>query len=383
MENKLPKFLLKGLKVNCFQGNNDALPGDDEYPYVYHLILDRFNEVTNELKVTYNTLDRNDLNYLKSHLSDLFKQAKELENPIKSNLEKICVETLIELFEIPNDTVTLNCNIVDKVTPNHAINLKPQSNSLIKYEYEDTDDMDNLQKEVLKRRFIDAIIQGGSYLLSKCYHLFLSKIYDLDKRLPNIYDEIIAINDYLLFTENNKITDDNTFQASYVEVIIRDKNQSVVIDSQGLIFPFLLNESIRGLMELFASHGLPLDRKKANYVLKQADFLIAEPWDLRIGVNLYKELINQDEVKANLTPYFIKNLCELTVNDFNYSVKNILAKTKTGKAIFNEILDKSRNDKKNDDFQIKIYDKHSNDAVITDGYYANNDLDELLLDDEI
>lgn len=383
MENKLPKFLIKALKVNCFQGNNDALPGDDEYPYVYHLLSDRFEEVTDELKKTYNTLDINDLNYLKEHLSKLFKQAKELEKPIRSNLEKICVETLIELFEIPNETVTLHCKLVDKVNPNHAINLKPQSNSLIKYEYEDTDDMDNLQKEVLKRRILDALIQGGSYMLSKCHHLFLSKIYEMDKRLPNLYDEIIAINDYLLFVENNTLTDENTFQASYVEVIIGNSNQSVVIDAQGLIFPFLLNESIRGLMELFASHGLPKDRKKANYVLKQADFLIAEPWDLRIGVNLYKELINGDMVKANITPYFMKNLAELEVNDFNYSVKNILAHTKIGKTIFNDLLDISKDDKKTDEFKIKIYDKHSNDAIITDGYYANNDLDELLLDDEI
>ena len=136
-------------------------------------------------------------------------------------------------------------------------------------------------------------------------------------------------------------------------------------------------------MELFASHGLPKDRKKANYVLKQADFLIAEPWDLRIGVNLYKELINGDMVKANITPYFMKNLAELEVNDFNYSVKNILAHTKIGKTIFNDLLDISKDDKKTDEFKIKIYDKHSNDAIITDGYYANNDLDELLLDDEI
>ena len=380
MEQKLPKFLLKGLKVNCFLGQNDAIPSEDEYPYVYHLLLDRFNEVEEELRKTYNTLDISDLDYLKKHLSTLFKQAKELEKPIKSSLEKICVETLLELFEIPNDTVTIRCELVDAIKPKHPINVRPQSNKMIKYEYEDTDDMDNLQKEVLKRRFINAIIQGGSYLLSKCYHLYLSRIYELDKRLPNIYDEIVAINDYLLFMEDNKITDDNTFQGSYVEVNIGRPHESVIIESQGLIFPFLLNETIRGLMELFASHGLPLNPKQANYVLKQSDFLIAEPWDLRIGVILYKELIHNDEVKANLTPYFIKNLCQLDVIKFNYAVKNILANTKTGNLIFNEIMDKSRKDKQTDEFQIKIYSKHA-DALISDGYYANEDLDELLLDD--
>lgn len=377
---KLPKFLINGLKVNCFQGMNEALPIEEERPFIEKMLLRRFKEVNDEIGTTYNTLDLNDVNYLKTHLSQLFKQVKELEKPIQKELEDLVKDTVTRLFEIPSGMIVFEAKLTDKITPKTKLNIKPQSNDIIKYEYEDTDDMDYLQKEVMKRRMIDAFIQGASYMLSKCYDLYLGKLFSLDKRLPSLYDEIIAINDYLLFHIDDNITDDKIKQGAYVEVYIGRKEDMTKIVSQGLIFPFLLTETIRGLMELFASHGLPIDDKKADYVLKQADFLIAEPWDLRIGKPIWETMIYNDKVKAKITPFFFKNLCELETNEFNHIVKNILSNTKYGKLAFEELLNKSKEEKIKSDFDDKVYDKR-NKSVMNDGYYANDELDSLLLDD--
>ena len=202
----------------------------------------------------------------------------------------------------------------------------------------------------------------------------------MDKRLPSLYDEIVSINDWLLFTENVAITDDKLYQGSYVEVNIGREDEVTKVTTQALIFPFLLQETIKGLMELFASHGLPQDMKKTEYIFKQADFIAAEPWDLRIGVKLWEKLINNDEVKASTTPYFFQLLCELDIDDFNYTIKNILSKTKAGKSLFEDLLNQARKYKEQDDFQKNLYSKHEKD-IINDGYYANDELDTLLTDD--
>ena len=380
MENKLPKFLIKALKINCFLGDNKALPSEDDYPYVYKLMARRYSDVVSELKKTYNTLDTEDLSFLKKHLSTLFLQAREIEKPIKQELEKICSDTVCELFEVPNDSVKLECKLVDVIQPKYQVNITPQSNDIIKHEYEDIDEIETLKEDVLKRRIINAMIQGSSYLLSKCYHLYLSKLFELDKRLPSLYDEIVAINNFILFNEDNKITDENKYQGAYVEVIINNQTELPIINSQGLIFPFLLMETIRGFMEMFASKGLPQDNKQAKYVLAQADFLLAEPWDLRVGVELWKDIIYEDEVKAKYTPYFFSILCQLETNEFNVVVKNILSKTKIGKNYFDEMLSDAKKLKENDYFDINIIAKHSN--MLNDGYYSNDELDGLITDEE-
>lgn len=380
---KLPKFLIKGVKVNCYLGDNDALPNGDDYPFIYKILKNRYEEINEVLSKEYNTLDINDLDSLKKRLSTLYREVKDIENPIKNELEKICTDTVIELFSIPNEAIEFNCELVDTVQVNVNINIEPISNDILQYEYEDTDDMTRLQKEVLKRRVIDALIQGGSYLLSECYHLFVSKIYALNKKLPTLYDEIKAINDYMLFTENTKITDKHTYQGGFVEVMIGRKGTATKINAKGIIFPFLLTETIRGVLELFASHALPFNTKKANLILKQADFLAAEPWDLRCGVGLWKLLINNDEITDKLTPYFFSRICKLDVDDFNNTLKNIFAKTKAGKMMFNVLKKYAELEKQRCEFMGNIQKKKMDKAVMTDGYYSNEELDELLLDSEL
>ena len=50
-----------------------------------------------------------------------------------------------------------------------------------------------------------------------------------------------------------------------------------------MIFPILLTESIRGILELSASFGLPDEQDLSNQVMKIADSLEYEPWDMRLG----------------------------------------------------------------------------------------------------
>ena len=79
------------------------------------------------------------------------------------------------------------------------------------------------------------------------------------------------------------------------------------------------------LFELFSSHGLPDDNDKAMYIIRKSDFILAEPWDLRIGIGLmnvlYKNITDKydsDILKhTNRIPFLFTKLCELKIDDFN------------------------------------------------------------------
>ena len=63
-------------------------------------------------------------------------------------------------------------------------------------------------------------------------------------------------------------------------------------------------------------------------------------WDKRIGVGLWdiiQEIIGDENL--NLMPKIILELIQRKSNEFNYTMKEIFAKTKKGKQIVNNIID--------------------------------------------
>ena len=200
--------------------------------------------------------------------------------------------------------------------------------------------------------------------------------------MPNLYDKIRLLNDYLLFNAEEKISDKNPMQGACVEVELGREGEKTYINAQGLIFPYLLTETIRGFFELFASHGLPLDNKKATFIIKQSDFLLAEPWDLRFGVKLW-EMIGGDIENTKILPYFFMNLCEMNVDEFNDSIKEILANTKYGKKIKSEMIDSAEHDYEFNGLVTTIQTKNDEKSVIEDQYMTEEEIDNYDVNEEI
>ena len=378
---KLPKFLFNRVKEHkTFLGNNEAFPPEEDYPFDYKILKQRFQEVTEEV----NKIDIDSLNEdaIISELNRLVNECKELEKPIKNNLEKLCVNAVIDLLNIPSETVNLTCELVNKIQPKKdSYRTLPEDSSNRDFDFEDLDDFNNVSKVILKRRLINALIQGASYTYSKYYELYISELYKLDNRLIDLYNKIIVLNDYLLFIKDFKIDDNNPMQCAYVEVALGSKGNKTEINAQGLLFPFLLMETIRGFFELFASHGLPDDNKKAMYVIKQSDFLTAEPWDLRMGVGLW-DCIGYQIEDTTLLPYIFSSLCELPTEDFNTIMKEIFAKTKKGRYIIDQFIEDAQKESDKLDFVQTMKQKNADIAVINDGFLSIEDLDNYLLDEE-
>lgn len=378
---KLPQFIYDRIvSHNTSLGANEALPPEEDISFELKLAQNRFKDVVDEVKgiIDLNALDVKEIGNL---LGKLIKECREIEKPIRGNLEKVCENVVAKLFVIPDETVNLSCKLVDKITPKHAFRITPESSDNRDFRFKNIAEFGQASKEIFKRRMINALIQGGAYDLTLQGDLFVDEISQIDERLPKLYEKIIKLNDLLLFLKEENITDEKPMQGSYVEVDLGTARKRTEISAQGIIFPFLLTETIRGFFELFASHGLPEDTSKAKYILSQADILVAEAWDLRLGVGLWR-MLSDDLEETSYIPYFFRDLCELNVSSFNEFLVEVFARTEQGETNLANLMRHAKYEYEMDDFENAVRTKNAQISVLNDNYLSVSDLDGYMIDDE-
>lgn len=376
----LPQFLFQMVKTHTTSlGDSEIFPIGDEYPFDYMLLKERYNEVCEAIEELGIELDEDSL---MSEMSSLLKECKELETPVRDSLERICENAVNRLFAIPEDILNIKCKLVDRIKFKSAIRLRPESNDGIKYTFKDVHDIELSNKSIAKRRVINSLIQGGSYLYANVIGLYIDEINRINPRLLQLYRTITIINDYLLFTKEEKMTDDKPMQGSYVETHLGMDGDKTTISVQAMIFPLLLQETIKGMFDLFSAHGLPQDKEKAKYIIKKADFVLAEPWDLRFGVGLWKRVFGKVQ-DTNMIPYMFTNLIKLEADEFNMTMKEILSNTQRGNELINDLMQSAEYDSGYQQFQNRINAKNLDKSLIKDSYFTGAETNGYEIDDEL
>lgn len=376
----LPQFLFKLVKTHTTSlGDNEAFPTSDEYPFDYILLKERYNEVCDAIDDI--GLESLDEDYLMSELSSLVTKCKELETPVRDALEKICENALNKLFAIPEESINMTFKLVDRVKFKSPIRMRPESSDSLKYNFKDIADIDLSNKAIGKRRFIDALIQGASYIYANVEGLYIDDIDRINPELPRLYRKIRIINDFLLFTKKEEMSDDKPMQGSYVETHLGIDDAKTTINAQGIIFPLLFHEAIKGLFELFSAHGLPQDREKAQYIIRKADFVLAEPWDLRLGVGLWRMIFGGVE-DTNMIPYMFTSFVKIPTDEFNLSVKEILSNTEKGNEIINALMTDAEYDNGYQQFTNRINARNVDKSLIQDSYFTGAETSGFEIDSE-
>ena len=376
----LPQFLFKLVKTHTTSlDDNEAFPTSDEYPFDYILLKERYNEVCDAIDDI--GLESLDEDYLMSELSSLVTKCKELETPVRDALEKICENALNKLFAIPEESINMTFKLVDRVKFKSPIRMRPESSDSLKYNFRDIADIDLSNKAIGKRRFIDALIQGASYIYANVEGLYIDDIDRINPELPRLYRKIRIINDFLLFTKKEEMSDDKPMQGSYVETHLGIDDAKTTIKAQGIIFPLLFHEAIKGLFELFSAHGLPQDREKAQYIIRKADFVLAEPWDLRLGVGLWRMIFGGVE-DTNMIPYMFTSFVKIPTDEFNLSVKEILSNTEKGNEIINALMTDAEYDNGYQQFTNRINARNVDKSLIQDSYFTGAETSGFEIDSE-
>lgn len=382
MSNKLPDYVYQSVKVhNTSLGESPSFPPSNDYDFDYKLLKKRFSEILDNLK-KYNL--PTDVTEAENLIYKLTRKAVEIETPIRPQLNKLVNNAVMAMFAVPSETILLTCELKDSIEPKNTLRILPEDdgNGDDSYEFADVDEMNNVADIVKQRRFVDSLIQGYSSILSneKDFYAEFFEEKNLNDLL-HLYDLINALNDFLIFSKKEKIDKKNPKLVSYVAVHLGHGDNKTSISSQGLIFPYLLKETIRGFMELFSSHGLPKDNHKAQMIIKMADFTMAEPWDIRLGIPMW-EIMFGNKIESNMIPYFFSDYCSLNSKKFFKISKELLAKTKAGKEYINTNVSRISHDVQYNEFLKGIQQKNINASVITDGYMTADDLDNYTISED-
>ena len=388
---KLQPFIYKAISSKRTSlGDNPAFPPYGDFGFEYDVAKNTYEKVDNIINnyIERGELESKDTDYLLSVLSKKVKECKELEKPIIPQLQKLCENIVNSVFSVPSETVILKCRLVGKIKPKKSMRILPEGDDEENgYDFEDVDEINLTNKVILKRRFINSLIQGISYWLSTDIDDWFDEVNRLDENIWNLWYKIKHITDYLLFVKEEKISEKNPMQMSYVEVTLGKNGKKTIIDAQGIIFPYLLRETFRGFLELFSSHGLPEDNQKAMYIIRKADFVVAEPWDLRLGMGivdmLHKSLTKKYKTGllsvTNRIPFFFTELCCMETDEFNDVMKNILLGTKKGNAIASTIDSKISHDVEYQKFKDKMHQKNIDKSLISDGDFSKEELDNYVI----
>lgn len=354
-------------------GNNPSIPDIFEEPFLLKMAENGFDNAKNKLKEIGEISDVEETK-LEPALSKLILKCKEIEKPYRSELEKICMNFVIDLFRVPDETVDISVSLCDDVDMNRNSFIVDPNNEVS--EFDSVKNAISIRGEVYKRRMLNVLCTGAAMRISENFDNFINEINDINPKLIDLYNKIISLNTYLLYTKNDfGIDDNNKMQLGVVEVSLGNDETKSKIESQGVILPILLMETIKGFMELFISHGLPKDVNDAIAVIGRSDFIKAEPWDMKFGPILWDLFYNSsNDVTYEELPYLIKIVSELSVNKFNFLMKEIFAKTKKGKHIMSKLSFKAKRNSEYDKFVDKMTKMKTDKGIITDDYIHPDEL---------
>ena len=350
----------------CFGNNPEFKLGNSFFKTA---VVSQFESAKDALK-NIGQIETVDAKTVNEALGRIIEKCQKIEQKNKSALEKIAVNYVINLFSIPDDMVKIEANLVESVEDHDDISPVEPFDGDVNFEFDDVMDMGRLDGEIYKRQFTNAINMGAGMRMSENIRGYLEDLYDIDSRLPQMYKEALALNNYMIFeSEDLGITDKDRKQIGFVNVKYGNPDELVTVSAEGVIFPVLLCELIRGLMELFSSHGLPKDVERSKYVISKSDFLKAEPWQMRIGPymwNIFTEYF--EDTDTSDMPYIYQVLSKLKPETFFDVVSEMFAKTKKGKRYAEKIIEKATENKERMAFTSKMATHQTKKNVITDEY---------------
>ena len=371
-----PKLEEDLLKRRHSLGESPVFPEGDESTFEEKIMGERFKEVATRCKRAFDT-DAVDQKALMDNMMGMVNESMKMEEKHKKALEKLAERMIREEYDMGKDIVEIHCELTPQINMvGTKKNPKPMTTEM---QFKNHDDMVNANDEVYKRRFVNAMIQGASKKCNHMFHMVDDELTDMDPRLPNKYAKMMAAADYMYYVipEMENGVNGGVVRVQFPTV----SNPKAVIHAQAMVFPVLIHELVKGVMELISAHGLPKNKKVGEYVINKADFLAAEPWDMRLGPAIWErftKMIEPDDF--HLKHHIYTEMVSLPVMDFNRKMREIMAGTKEGKKIISGIVEEIKGGLQEDEFNEAMNEISSkNEEVSVDTESSESfDLTELL-----
>ena len=356
-------------------GAHPIFPDEDERYFEEKIMGERFKDVVDNYKQKFDVehIDQNEA--LQIQLP-LIKDIMAIENKHKKELEALAEKMIRDEFDMSEEDVEIKAELVETISLDGT--QKNSSDKLSEMEFDNHDSIKDANDNVYKRRFLNAMTQGAAKKSTHMYHMVDKELKDMDPRLMAKYGKLIAAADYSYFIIPNM---DEQVAGGIVTVTLpTEKNSKAIIHAQAIVFPVLIHELVKGVMEILSAHGLPEDEKISEYVINKADYVGAEPWDMRLGPALWErftKLINPADF--NLKHHIYSEIAAMPVNKFNKVMREIMAGTKEGKNLILEMTKRIKKELQEEENKLTMDGiGDSNDSTFTLDDLNNIDPSSLL-----
>lgn len=204
-----------------------------------------------------------------------------------------------------------------------------------------------LEREVAKRRFVNALIQGGANAVQERF--FLNDHLDADSRTT--FQKMIAFGDMQYWMIDPR---EQTRQASSTFSVGGDSclqfpqesDEPITVQAQAVSYPVLLHEVGKGALEALALHGLPENDELRQQVINHADGREFEQWDLRIGIALWRRFNAALQTEdLQIRNHIFRELVSLPADEFFQAVRELSAEgaeDTPGTTVFLDLCNKIR-----------------------------------------
>ena len=218
-------------------------------------------------------------------------------------------------------------------------------------------DIENFNLERAKRRFINSLIQGAAFKGGHMYVMVRDEINDINPQLMNLYAVTQALMEhaYWIFPDMEGMAGGGGGQMGQSE--FDPETDPPTVKARAVTFPLLVHELVKGVYEVFGTHGLPDDPRQAEMVLSAEDSLPSEIWDSRLGpifwekfVATYPMELFEDDMK-HIQHYLFMRFSALNAEEFMTLAKKILKGEPEGQRIIQKMVDDIVKELKEQDYK--------------------------------
>jgi len=246
-------------------------------------------------------------------LMQLVQKIMRIEHAHKDELESLAKEVVVSIWGI--DENMLDAKLTTNVKEDEETDDDPND----KIELGEIDD--ELRKQINKRITMNTLTHGSSiHQMKSAHHLIDKRLKEIDPELINYYTHISkGAHKFYWLIPNGTIGG----QSGNVSI---KWDKKPIVKARAWIFPVLVQELSKGVMELLTMHGYSsLDSDTQYKVREHADKLEDEQWLIQVGSELWRQFlkvvpkgINLAELIAEFStkdPDYVHDVIDAAIDD--------------------------------------------------------------------
>ncbi len=299
----------------------------------------------------------NSLMQLMITVGQSMQKLMSIQSENKKQLEDLAVELVIKELGIPEGAMQFKAELVMQ-SIRSAEGMKKESETPSEEEIEELmGDIENFNLEKAKRRFINSLIQGAAFKGGHMYNLVRKEINDINPQLMNLYavTQSLMEHAYWIFPDMERMAGSGGGQMGQSEV--DEETNPPTVKARAVTFPLLVHELVKGVYEIFGSHGLPDDPRQQEMILNSEDTLPSEIWDSRLGPVFWEKFLSTypielfDEDKKHIQHYLFMRFSSLSADEFMRVAKMILSGDPKGQQFIQRMVDDIVKEIKNQEYR--------------------------------